>query len=314
MTTGSDLADDGNRVRPSQSMQPGSEIVPARGTEIVRARPRWRRAIEGGTQLAVGLGAVAIDAAGGHDSPARPGAGGWGDALLGMTLATQRRALDVTERVVDAGTGIAQVVSATPVARAVIEPAHRMVQPFEARGRAARTDAVETARVVAPEYASRMVDTVVDVVSIDDVLAHVDLDALLNRIDVQGIIDRVDVQGIIDRVDIDALMGRVDIDALMARVDIAALLDRVDVNEIIEQVDVESLVERTELGAIIAKSTGGVASEALDLVRRQGVGLDGFLFRWAQRIRRRGLKNAPTGPPLLVAVEDPPAASEAASA
>ena len=47
------------------------------------------------------------------------------------------------------------------------------------------------------------------------------------------------------------------------------------------------LVEQTELGTIIARSTSGVASEVLDMVRAQGVGLDDFFARWANRILRR---------------------------
>jgi len=64
---------------------------------------------------------------------------------------------------------------------------------------------------------------------------------------------------------------------------------------------VDALVERTDLGRIVAQSTGGVASGAVDLVRRQGVGLDSFVARWAGRLRPRALADAPKGPPLLVA-------------
>lgn len=283
---------------------PGSELVPARRAEVVKARPRWRAAIEGGTRLAVAVTAAATDAAAnGRERPA----GGLGDTILGLALEGQRVALDLTEHVVDAGSDVARAVGRNRIARAVAEPAQRMTAPLREQGREARTDALESAKVLAPDYASRMVDTVIDVVSLNEVLAHVDLDALLARIDVQGIIDRVDIGKLLERVDVQQIIDRVDIDSLMARVDVGALLDRVDVNEIIEQVDIEALVEQTELGAIIARSTGGMASEALDLVRRQGVGLDGFVYRWSKRVRRRALKDAPVGPPLLI---NPPAGEE----
>ena len=61
--------------------------------------------------------------------------------------------------------------------------------------------------------------------------------------------------------------------------------------------DIDSLVEQTELGTIIARSTSGVASEALDVVRAQGVGLDDFVARWVNRILRRKTDDWPVGPP-----------------
>ena len=56
----------------------------------------------------------------------------------------------------------------------------------------------------------------------------------------------------------------------------------------------------TELGAIIAQSTSGVASEALDAVRRQGVSLDNILARVSNRLVGRNVDDLPAGPPLLV--------------
>ena len=74
-----------------------------------------------------------------------------------------------------------------------------------------------------------------------------------------------------------------------------------DVEKIIQRVDIDALVEQTELGTIIAHSTSGVASEVLDLVRAQGVGLDDFVARWVNRILRRNSDDWPPGPPDLVA-------------
>jgi hypothetical protein len=259
--------------------EPGSQIVPTRPSGIVPTPPAWRRAIEGGTKLAVGLGAAAADAMHG---PRPDSETDWGDAVVGVTLSVQRHVLDVAERVVDAGSGAAHTAASTTPGRLVLNPVRRFLQPFAARGHVAREEAVREARVAAPEYAGRVVDTVVDVVPLDEVLAHVDLNAVLQRVDVQ------------------AMLERVDINAMMSKVDFTALMQRVDINQIMDQVDVEALVENTEIGALIAKSTGGIATEVLDAFRRQGVGLDGFVFRWAQRIRRKKLKDAPLGPPLLV--------------
>jgi hypothetical protein len=49
----------------------------------------------------------------------------------------------------------------------------------------------------------------------------------------------------------------------------------------------DELVEHTDLGAIIARSSGGMASEALDAARSQAVGLDQFINRWVGRLLRR---------------------------
>jgi hypothetical protein len=61
----------------------------------------------------------------------------------------------------------------------------------------------------------------------------------------------------------------------------------------------DALVEETDLGAIIAKSSGGMASEALDLVRSQAVGLDQFIDRWVRRLLRRK-HPGPSAPPALL--------------
>jgi hypothetical protein len=68
------------------------------------------------------------------------------------------------------------------------------------------------------------------------------------------------------------------------------------VEKIIQRVDIDALVEQTELGTIIARSTSGVASEALDVVRAQAVGLDDFVARWINRILRRDPSDWPKGP------------------
>ena len=119
------------------------------------------------------------------------------------------------------------------------------------------------------------------------VMDAIDIDALLERIDVDALISRVDVDGVVSRVDVDKLIDRVDVDKIVSRV---------DVEKIIERVDIDSIMEKTELGSIIARSTTGVASEVLDVVRAQGVGLDDFFARWANRVLRRPPDSLPLGP------------------
>jgi uncharacterized RDD family membrane protein YckC len=119
------------------------------------------------------------------------------------------------------------------------------------------------------------------------VLEAIDVDALIHRLDVESIVERVDVEAIVERVDVERLIDRVDVDAIV---------QRVDVNSIVSRIDIDSLVENTELGSIIAKSTTGVLTEVLDVVRAQGVGLDDLCARWTNRALRRSTDALPAGP------------------
>jgi hypothetical protein len=123
---------------------------------------------------------------------------------------------------------------------------------------------------------------------------------VVEAIDVDALIDRVDVDKIIDRVDVDKIVARVDVDKIVERVDVQKIAQRIDVNAIVDQLDIDALVQHTELGSIIARSTTGVVTELLDVVRSQGVGLDDFIFRWANRLVGRKIDQFPLGPPLLV--------------
>lgn len=114
-------------------------------------------------------------------------------------------------------------------------------------------------------------------------------------------VDRVDVGAVVDAIDINAILARIDLGAVLEHIDIQAVIEKVDIAEVVARVDVDDLIARTELGAIIAQSTSGVASQALDAVRSQTVGLDGFTDRIVNRALRR--RSVPAGPPLLV---DPP--------
>jgi hypothetical protein len=69
-----------------------------------------------------------------------------------------------------------------------------------------------------------------------------------------------------------------------------------DLNDVVKHIDVEALVDQTDLGAIIAASSSGAASDVLDVVRSQTVGLDEFIARWIGRLRRRPYAGPP-GPP-----------------
>jgi hypothetical protein len=120
------------------------------------------------------------------------------------------------------------------------------------------------------------------------------------------VLDAIDMDELLERIDVDAVVSRVDVDKLIDRVDVEKIIDRVDVEKIVERVDIDALMEKTELGSIIARSTTGVASEVLDVIRAQGVGLDDFFARWVNRLLRRTGETLPLGPPTLVAATGGP--------
>ena len=85
------------------------------------------------------------------------------------------------------------------------------------------------------------------------------------------------------------IIDRVDVEKIIERVDVQKIIERVDINAIVDKIDIDALVEQTELGSIIARSTTGILTEILDVIRAQGVGLDDFILRWGNRLigRRR---------------------------
>jgi hypothetical protein len=113
------------------------------------------------------------------------------------------------------------------------------------------------------------------------------LDLVVSALDVNALLDQVDLNAVLDQVDIDRVLDRIDLDRL---------LERMDLNDIVKRIDVDALVEQTDLGAIIAASSSGAASDVLDAVRSQAVGLDEFIARWIGRLRRRPY-TGPPGPP-----------------
>jgi uncharacterized RDD family membrane protein YckC len=113
---------------------------------------------------------------------------------------------------------------------------------------------------------------------------------------VELVLAALDVNALLDRVDVNALLDRTDVNRLLDRVDADRLLAGVDLNPILARVDMDGLLAQTDLGAVIAQSSGGVASNALDVVRSQAVGLDEFIARWAGRLRRRPYDSPPGRP------------------
>ena len=111
----------------------------------------------------------------------------------------------------------------------------------------------------------------------------------------QAVAERA-VELVVSALDVNELLDEIDLNAVLDQVDITRVLDRIDLNDIVDRIDIGALVEQTDLGPIIASSTSGVASDALDVVRSQTVGLDEFFARWIGRLRHRPY-TGPPGPP-----------------
>ena len=110
------------------------------------------------------------------------------------------------------------------------------------------------------------------------------------------VLSALDVNELLDQIDLNAVLDQVDIDRLLERIDLNRLLERIDLNDVVKRLDVDALVEQTDLGAAIARASSGAASDVLDVVRSQTVGLDEFIARWMGRLRRRPY-TGPPGPP-----------------
>ena len=106
---------------------------------------------------------------------------------------------------------------------------------------------------------------------------------------VELVVSALDVNAILDQVDLNAVLDRVDLDRVLDRIDLNRLLERMDLNDIVKRIDVDALVEQTDLGAVIARSSSGVASDVLDVVRSQTVGLD----EWSSLMRSGGSSTSP---------------------
>ena len=127
------------------------------------------------------------------------------------------------------------------------------------------------------------------------IIDAIDINSIIEKVDINQVVQRVDVDEIVSKVDVDKIVDRVDIEAIIDRVDMQKIIDRIDINKIVEGIDIDALVEQTELGSIIARSTTGIVTEVLDVIRAQGVGLDDFVFRWGNRLVDAGPRS-PTGP------------------
>jgi len=131
------------------------------------------------------------------------------------------------------------------------------------------------------------IDAVLNRVDLNNLVDSVDLDALFTRVDLDELIEQIDIEAVLNRVDLNKLVDSVDLDALFARVDLDELIEQVDINAVLDRVDVAKISERIRVWNMVAKSSGEVASSAVDRAREQGAGLDAFLDSTFDRMRRQ---------------------------
>ena len=131
----------------------------------------------------------------------------------------------------------------------------------------------------------RLVPTIADAI-----IARIDLtDVVIEQVDLNRIVtsalDSLDLtQLVLDRVDVDAIVAAADIDAVIDRVPIIPLADYV--------------IDEIDLPQIIRDSTSGIAGDAMNTIRRQGVGADRLVARLVDRATfRKGRKLDAPGEP-----------------
>jgi hypothetical protein len=145
-----------------------------------------------------------------------------------------------------------------------------------------------------------------------DRLVPVIADAIIERIDLTDVvIEQVDLNRIVtsalDTLDLTQLViDRVDVDAIVAEADIDAVIDRVPIIPLANYV-----IDEIDLPQIIRDSTSGVAGDAMNTLRRQGVGADRLVARLVDRatFRKSRKLEAPGEPESLGAPREgePPA-------
>jgi hypothetical protein len=211
------------------------------------------------------------------------------DGLSGVQTAVVSVWVDGIRRLVSAGTTVVQHVASSPPARFVgdiaggISTALAEDSGIDWRGAGERAE-TELGRLFAV-----VIPVVVDSIDIADVVDRVDVNALIAKVDIDAVLDRVDLNKIVDTVDLDAQFARVNLDELIEQIDIDAVLDRVDVAKISERIRVWNM---------LARSSGAVASSAVDRAREHGAGLDDFLGNTFDRVRRQDPDDLP-GPAQL---------------
>jgi hypothetical protein len=123
------------------------------------------------------------------------------------------------------------------------------------------------------------------------------LAAVLDRLDLTRlVIERVDltrvVQATLDQMDLTQLvLDRVDVDRLVDEANLERIIDRLPLIDLANYI-----VDEIDLPRIIRESTGGIATDAMNAVRIQSIGVDQMMTRITDAILLRRKARATTAP------------------
>jgi hypothetical protein len=110
------------------------------------------------------------------------------------------------------------------------------------------------------------------------------------------VIERVDltrvVQATLDQMDLTQLvLDRVDVDRLVDEANLERIIDRLPLIDLANYI-----VDEIDLPRIIRESTGGIATDAMNAVRIQSIGVDQMMTRITDAILLRRKARATTAP------------------
>jgi hypothetical protein len=200
------------------------------------------------TDVALGLGAVAVDAS--------------------------RR---VSDGVAGAVRPLTEVLSPPVAVRRSLRPG-RWVRGLAARGQVEREAAAVRLEALGRRVAPQLLDAALGLVDLTDIVRdHVDIDALVATVDVDAVVERVDIDAILERVDVDAIAARLDVDAVVARLDLIALAEFV-----VEGVDLPEII-RGSTGTMTSEAVRGVRTQGIDADDRVARVVDRMLRRQERR-------------------------------
>ena len=123
------------------------------------------------------------------------------------------------------------------------------------------------------------------------------LAAVLDRLDLTRlVIERVDltrvVQATLDQMDLTQLvLERVDVDRIVDKADLERIIDRLPLVDLANYI-----VDEVDLPQIIRESTGGIATDAMNAVRIQSIGVDQMMTRITDAMLLRRKARVTTAP------------------
>jgi hypothetical protein len=135
------------------------------------------------------------------------------------------------------------------------------------------------------------IEAIVRSIDLDAIVGQVDLDAIVRRVDIEAIVRSIDLDAIVDLVDLDRVASHIDIDPIVQRVKVDAVVARVDVEAVLDRLDLAGIarqvIDAIDLPGILRQSTGAVSSQAVRVVRTEGMNADESVSRFIDRVLRR---------------------------